>query len=115
MKMVQCTISFEKLMHVTAYFPEGTSTSEIDRIAREVADGSIKEWDEPDWDVHCSFVKTVDIPDDELQPNPPNKFGYRKPPKIFTDEDTVTVDDDGEDLVDPSDATWWIPSDENTP
>jgi hypothetical protein len=109
MKMKRFDVTFEATMYMTVYAPEGTAPEKIEEIAREIAEKPRSSgWDMPEFEAIVSQPKDVEVPDADLVKDPPNAHGYRNVTKgPMAREDVVVLNDAGDDLVCPSDATWW--------
>lgn len=111
MKMKKTTVSFERRIQVTVFAPEDADHDEICKIAENLAYDGLQGWEPREWEAYVDRISTITIPDDELKVGPPNRYGYRKCLSEAISGGLV-VSDDRSDIVDPSDATWWIAKDE---
>jgi hypothetical protein len=117
--MKQVWATWKKSMPVTIFAPEDMSDEDIERLARRTSDTLDREWHLPEWETHLDSVKTVEVPDEERTVETQrNQYGY--PCLVargrFNTEEACAVSDDREEVVNPTDAKWWMHlSDENTP
>lgn len=106
-KMRSYVVTFERVMDVVVYCPEGTPEKEIEEIAQDVArSGDLDNaWNLPDWESYVSHgVKDVTV---EVTVSEPNKYGYRKlNSELLEGEDSIALSDDRSLFVDPTDAKW---------
>lgn len=106
MKVKKTWVTFEKRIEVELVVPESMDNDAIESLVEEVASGGLYGWDDPAWEGYVGRVETIDIPDKELEMGPENKFGYRKcSSKVING--CLVVNDEGTDMVDPTDATWY--------
>lgn len=113
MKMKRVKVEFTKKIEVTVYVPETTTQREVVNVVQNLAFDGLHDWDEPSWSGFVGRLENVDVPDEHcVMETRPARFGtgtVTLPPRdtTFTGEDVVVLDDDGTDLVSPTDATWW--------
>lgn len=106
-KMRSYVVTFERVVDVVVYCPEGTPEKEIEEIAQDIArSGDLdRDWDLPDWESYVSHgVKDVTV---EVAVSEPNKYGYRKlNSELLEGEDSMALSDDRSEFVSPTDAKW---------
>lgn len=110
MKMKQVYIEFEKKIEVTVYVPEDTTSEEVERLANDLAADGLRNWDDPNWEVYVGQMHAEEIPDEKLKLGPPNRYGYRHclVEEFTRGEGSLLLSDEGDDFVQPEDATWWV-------
>lgn len=106
MKMKKTWVTFEKRIEVELVVPESMDNDAIESLVEEVASAGLYGWDDPAWEGYVGRVETIDIPDKELVLGPANKFGYRECSSKLI-KGCLVVNDEGNDIVDPADATWY--------
>lgn len=113
MKMKRVKVEFTKKIEVTVYVPETTTPMKACEVASNLAYDGLRDWDEPDWETWVAKPDEVDVPDDHCVPETrPARYGGGTftGPKVgttFHKIDVLVMNDDGDDFVDPMDATWW--------
>ena len=109
MKMQRFQVEFTSTHNVTVYAPEGTGHTEILAIANGIAKNpSAKGWEMPEYEAFVQEWQPIDLPADDRQRLPPNRHGHRAVAGgLLAAEDAVVLSDDEDDLVNPTDATWW--------
>jgi hypothetical protein len=118
-RMKQIRVTWEKSMAVTVFAPEDMSDEDIERLAQRTAYSLDREWNPPDWETNVGSVNTVEVSDEERTVEVKrNQYGY--PCLVargrFTPDTACAVSDDRQQLVNPTDAKWWMHlSDESTP
>ncbi len=109
MKIKKVHVRFERAIEVMVYCPEVTTENEIEDIANDLARNGLRGWDPDDWEAYVGRIQNVEINDDELKLGPPNSYGYRACLSQELSKDvSVVVNDEGDDFVCASDATWWV-------
>lgn len=106
-KMRAYLVTFERVLDVRVYCPEGTPTKEIEEIACDVArSGDLdRHWDLPEWEA----IVSRDLQDVRIEVNvkAPNKYGYRGlDSELLGSDDALALSDDRKEFVDPTDAKW---------
>jgi hypothetical protein len=111
MKMNKFVVTFESVLTIKVMAPEGTSSAEIRRVADEIASDlrAGGAWDPPDYVAIVGSTGVVEVPDEHLRLEKPNKYGYAPPvPGAMSDDQTLVLSDEKDDIVLPEDATWWL-------
>jgi len=113
MKMKRVLVEFTKRIDAIVYVPEDASHDDVCSIASNIAYDGLNEWVDPAWESWAGKPDEVDVPDDHCVPETrPARYGggTYTGPKVgttFHKIDVLVMSDDGDDFVDPMDATWW--------
>lgn len=110
MKVKMFSVTFTSELDVTVYAPEGTTVSEIKRLAQAVARSpTTLGWDFPKHEAFVGSVLTAELSDEDREATPPNRYGYSRPidGSLLEAGEVCVLSDDGKDIVTPADATWW--------
>ena len=114
MKMKRVLVAFTKRIDVIVYVPESTSHDDVRGVALNIAiDMDHTGWGDAEWEPWTGKPDEVDVPDDHCVPETrPARYGggVYVGPKVgttFHKPDVLVMSDDGDDFVNPMDATWW--------
>ena len=110
MKVQRFVVTFASEMDAVVYAPEGTDAEKIEEIAKGIAESpTVSGWDFPEYEASVMRTQEVALSDEDRTATEPNKYGYTRPVdgSLLADEEVCVLSDDGEDIVNPSDAKWW--------
>ena len=122
MKLKKFYITFERRLEVTIIAPESSTTAEVQEIADTLAmdDYELNSWNPDNWEATVGRPVEIEVADDQRRYSkvPGRYSGIME--KLPDDSPLQAVDmalsDDGEDLVNLLDATWYrAPAKEETP
>jgi hypothetical protein len=113
MKMRRVSVRWEKVVEVMLYVPEDMLSGDIRSIAQEAADDIDRYGWEADWATILGRVEDVDVPDEECRVTTQhNRFGRSYADVVagsrLAADDAMVISDDRDELVNPTDATWWV-------
>lgn len=112
-RMVKHRVTVEMEFTFDVYAPPDFDAEKIEELAEALTHPG-SGWELPQPEARLISSKLVDVPSDECL------MEGRSPTEcVFTREDAYVVDDDGKEIVNPEEASWWLtirpPPEEGSP
>ena len=113
MKLKKFHITFERRLEVTIIAPEDTSREKIQEIADDLAkdDYELNSWNPDDWEAFVGRPLEMDLSDDQRRYSTrPGRYTgtvERLPDDSPLQAVEMALSDDGDELVNILDATWY--------
>lgn len=112
MKFQRVALRFTKVEWFEGLLPEGMTLKEAERIAKEMADDGLRDFDNAIWSTDVRPLEAVEIPDEDCR-TVKHRYGHSlAKAEIFQKHTLLVLSDERDTFVNPEDAEWWQLSDE---
>ena len=112
MKFQRVEMRFEKVERFYGMIPMDMTLDDVKRIAKEMADDGLRDFDGATWHAEVKPLDTIEIPDEDCR-LVPHKYGYKlAKPEVLNSATTLVLSDERDTFVNAEDAQWWTLSDE---
>lgn len=117
MQMKKARVVWEKSVEIYVYVPSDMSDADIEQVAYATAERIDRDgWAVDMWTTRVESIKETAVPDEELRLTERVSAGGHRYVDVVQGSrldqmDAMVVDDDRTEIVNPTDATWWLAKD----